>query len=121
MEFFRDTNIQFMKYRKYWVAVSAVLLTVSLVTVLVQGKLNLGIDFAGGTQLTLKFRDQPEVDRLRDLMESVGIGEAPAAVHIPAALPPGLGVPIYVSGIVINPMVPGGVSTVGNTHWFVLN
>jgi preprotein translocase subunit SecF len=76
MEFFRDTNIQFMKYRKYWVVVSAVLLVASLFAVIVHGKLNLGIDFAGGTQLTLKFRDEPQVEDLRDLMESVGIGEA---------------------------------------------
>ena len=76
MEFFRDTNIQFMKYRKYWVVVSAALLVVSLLIVLVQGKLNLGIDFAGGTQLTLKFQEEPQVEDLRDLMESVGIGEA---------------------------------------------
>jgi len=47
-------------------------------------------------------------------------GEATAAVRIPAALPPGLGVPIYVSGIVIDPMAPGQISTVGNTHWFTL-
>jgi preprotein translocase subunit SecF len=76
MEFFRDTNIQFMSYRKYWVVTSAALLLVSLFVVLFQGKLNLGIDFAGGTQLTLKFQEEPEVEDLRDLMERVGVGEA---------------------------------------------
>jgi len=48
-------------------------------------------------------------------------GEASAAVQIPGGLPPGLGIPIYVSGIVIDPFAPGGVSTVANTHWFVIN
>ena len=55
MEFFRDTNIDFMKYRKYFVIVSLVLLTISILAVFVAGKLNLGVDFAGGTQVTVKF------------------------------------------------------------------
>lgn len=46
--------------------------------------------------------------------------EATAAVKIPAALPPGLEVPIFVSGVVIDPQAPGGVSTVGDTRWFTL-
>jgi len=48
-------------------------------------------------------------------------GEAEAAVNIPGGLPSGLRIPIFVSGIVIDPAVPGGVRTVGNTHWFILN
>jgi preprotein translocase subunit SecF len=76
MEFFRDTNIQFMKYRKYWVVVSVVLLVISIFAVFVHGKLNLGIDFAGGTQLTLKFNESPEVDRLRSLVEGTGVRDA---------------------------------------------
>jgi hypothetical protein len=48
-------------------------------------------------------------------------GNAQAAVKIPSWTPPGLGVPVFVSGIVIDPGAPGGVTTVGNTHWFTLN
>jgi len=48
-------------------------------------------------------------------------GNAVATVQIPAGFPPNLGITIYVSGVVIDPNVPGGVSTVGNTHWFVLS
>ena len=50
-----------------------------------------------------------------------GNGEATATVNIPANIPPKLGIPIFVSGIVINPKAPGGISTVANTHWFVLD
>ncbi len=48
-------------------------------------------------------------------------GNAAASVNIPKGLPPGLGITVFVSGIVLDPKVPGGVSTVGNTHWFVLS
>jgi preprotein translocase subunit SecF len=73
MEFFRDTNIDFMKYSRYFVWLSVALVVLSLFTVFVQGNLNLGIDFAGGTQVTLKFKQRPEIDELRSLMSEAGI------------------------------------------------
>ncbi len=48
-------------------------------------------------------------------------GEATAAVAIPSYFPPNLGLPIFVSGIVVDPNAPGGISTVGNTHWFLMD
>ncbi len=76
MEILRHTNIQFMKYRKYWVLVSLAFLTAAVIILFVQDRLNLGIDFAGGTQLTLKFADQPEVEELRRLVEAAGVDDA---------------------------------------------
>lgn len=48
-------------------------------------------------------------------------GKATARIHIPVDIPPGLGVSIFVSGVVLDPAAPGGVGSTGNTHWFVLN
>ncbi len=73
MEFFRDTNIDFMKYSKYFVWLSLALVSLSVVTVFVMGNLNMGIDFAGGTQVTVKFKQRPEIDELRSLMSEAGI------------------------------------------------
>lgn len=76
MELLRDTNIDFMKYRRYWIIVSFVLLAVGFYTIFGPHKLNLGVDFAGGTQVTLGFRERPDVDRLRSLLEQAGMKEA---------------------------------------------
>ena len=76
MEFFQNTNIDFMKYRKYFVMISIVLLAVSIFSVFVKGQLNLGIDFVGGTQVILKFRQQPTIDELRDVISAAGVGDA---------------------------------------------
>ncbi len=76
MELLRDTNIDFMKYRRYWIIVSLVLLAVGFYTIFGPHKLNLGIDFAGGTQVTLGFRERPDVDRLRGLLEQAGMNDA---------------------------------------------
>lgn len=76
MEFFRDSKIDFMKYRKYFIAVSVVLLLVTLLTIFARGGLNLGIDFVGGTQVTIKFRQPPVIDELRDLISKAGVEDA---------------------------------------------
>jgi len=47
---------------------------------------------------------------------SNGLGTASATVSIPNAVQ-GLGVPVFVAGVIFN---PGGVFEVTNTHWFVL-
>ncbi len=76
MEFFRDTKIDFMRYRKVFVIVSLALLVTSVMAIFVHGKLNMGIDFAGGTQLTLRFQERPEINHLRDVLAGAGYDEA---------------------------------------------
>ena len=72
MDILRDTTIDFMKYRKFWIWVSITMVLVGLVSIFAPIKLNMGIDFKGGTQLTLKFQDRPAIDELRTLAESAG-------------------------------------------------
>jgi preprotein translocase subunit SecF len=76
MELLRDTNIDFMKYRKFWIVVSLILVAGGIFSIFVHGNLNVGIDFAGGTQINLKFRERPDVDRLRSILASQGMGDA---------------------------------------------
>jgi preprotein translocase subunit SecF len=75
MQLFRDTHIDFMRYRRLWLSVSAVLLVVPVVLAISGHTLNLGIDFAGGTQLTVKFADPPQVDEVRQLMAGAGVSD----------------------------------------------
>jgi len=76
MQLFADTNIDFMKYRKFWIVVSFVLLAIGVFSVFVHGKLNIGIDFAGGTQLTLKFKQAVEPSELRGVLAGAGVTDA---------------------------------------------
>ncbi|MCP4659183.1 MAG: hypothetical protein GY856_27550, partial [bacterium] len=76
MQFLTDTKIDFMKYRGFFVWVSLLLLIISAVELFALTGLNLGIDFAGGTQLTASLRDEPRIDELRDVLNAAGLGEA---------------------------------------------
>ena len=75
LEILRATNIDFMGKRKYSFAFSGLMVLLGLVA-LVQigrGAANLGIDFAGGTAVQLKF-DQPiHIDEVRKALESNGV------------------------------------------------
>ena len=76
MEFLSNTKIQFLKYRKFFVVLSVILIAVGILEVFLKGNLNIGIDFAGGTQLILKFQEEPEIDELRGLLVGAGLDDA---------------------------------------------
>lgn len=75
MEILRDTNINFMKYRNFWIVVSLALVLAGIFFIFVHGQLNVGVDFAGGTQINLQFTERPEVDRLRQVLGGAGLEE----------------------------------------------
>ena len=76
MQFLTESKIEFMKYRKVLVWVSATLLVVAFAEIFFMTGINLGIDFAGGTQLTVRMRDAVPVDDLRRTFESAGLRDA---------------------------------------------
>ncbi len=76
MELLRNANFDFMKYRRFWITVSVLTILVGIFGLTVHGQLNVGVDFAGGTQLTLKFAEAADVQVLRDVIASAGVKEA---------------------------------------------
>jgi preprotein translocase subunit SecF len=76
MQILTDTKIDFMKLRGVLGAISAVLVIGSLVYVFFLGNLNIGIDFAGGTQVAVKFSAEPDLDELRQTLNDAGFPEA---------------------------------------------
>jgi preprotein translocase subunit SecF len=76
MEFLTDSKFDFMKYRGVFVWVSIALLVTAFVELFFLTGLNLGIDFAGGTQLTVRLRDEFEIQELRRTLEAAGLPES---------------------------------------------
>jgi preprotein translocase subunit SecF len=74
IEILGKTNIDFIGRRKYAFILSGILAFMGLLAVfqIIRGEANLGIDFAGGTAVQLKF-DQPiRIDEARRLLDSKG-------------------------------------------------
>ena len=75
MELFRQTNIDFLRYKWYAIGASWLLIAIGLFAVFVQKGLKFGIDFAGGTQIAVRFVSPPDLDRLRRIMQTANLGE----------------------------------------------
>jgi preprotein translocase subunit SecF len=75
MRLFDKTNFPFMKYKWLFIAASLTLIVLSLGIMVFGRGLAMGVDFAGGTQLTLKFQDEPDLARLRSSLEGLRLGE----------------------------------------------
>ncbi|HXF93838.1 MAG TPA: protein translocase subunit SecF [Nitrospiraceae bacterium] len=77
-EILGKTNIDFMGKRRIAFMFSGIMVLLGLVAVIQigRGAANLGIDFAGGTAVQLKF-DQPiRIDQARKALEAHGLGDA---------------------------------------------
>ena len=64
MELLTGTDIDFLGRRNFFLGVSLTAVLVSVGLVAVRG-LNYGIEFAGGTEVELRFRDAPRAEKLR--------------------------------------------------------
>ena len=74
MRIIGDTNIPFLSYRKIALTLSGLAIIAGLAYQFLGPGLNLGIDFVGGTQVTLKFREQPELGGLRESISELTVG-----------------------------------------------
>ena len=74
MRIIGDTSIPFLSYRRIALTLSVLAIAGGLAYQFLGPGLNLGIDFVGGTQVTLKFREQPALAELRDSISSLTVG-----------------------------------------------
>jgi preprotein translocase subunit SecF len=75
MELFRQTNIDFLRWKWWAIGASWALILVGLVAIFVQKGLRFGIDFAGGTQIALRFSAKPDIDHLRKILDAGNFGD----------------------------------------------
>ncbi len=78
IELLGKTHINFVGLRKYAFVVSAILVTVGIIAFvqLVRGQANLGIDFAGGTAVQLKFEKPFHMDKARHALDANGFRDS---------------------------------------------
>ncbi len=82
-ELFDKINVDWMGKRKYFIAVSILILLAGLASAIgrqfTEGgtdAFNLGVDFKGGTVVTVKFKQMPADDDIRNSLQNAGIAEA---------------------------------------------
>jgi len=81
-QFFTDLNVDWLGLRKPLVFISIAVLLAGLGSAMIRqftpggtDAFNLGVDFQGGTVITVKFKEKPSPDAIRSALNNVGIGE----------------------------------------------
>ncbi len=78
LEILGKTNIDFMGKRRYAFMFSGIMVLLGVIALIqiARGAANLGIDFAGGTAVQLKFDQALKIDDARKALERNGLGNA---------------------------------------------
>ena len=76
MEFFRNTNIDFLGKKWYFLAFSLVFSVAGLVSMIFWHGIPYGVDFRGGTLVYVKFSHTPDDNALRAAMDRAGLHNA---------------------------------------------
>jgi len=77
-EILGKTNIDFMGKRYFAFLLSGIVVLLGLLASvqIIRGTANLGIDFAGGTAVELKFQNPVRIDEVRKVLQANGLGDA---------------------------------------------
>jgi len=75
MEFFRQTNIDFLGKRRIIIWISVAITAVGMLLVALYG-LEYGIDFVGGTEIAVQIRPEPNIAQIRSVMDKAGFSGA---------------------------------------------
>jgi len=76
MQFFQTPNIDFISRRRFAYVVSSALFLIGLVSLIIRGGPNYGIDFRGGTSIVLKFDEDISTQEIREALASIGMGSS---------------------------------------------
>ncbi|MBD0372548.1 MAG: protein translocase subunit SecF [Pyrinomonadaceae bacterium] len=83
IQFFKDVRIDWLADRRIFITVSTLIMLAGLASAIVRQAVpggteafNLGVDFKGGTVVTVKFRQRPTDEQIRSAVAAQGISDA---------------------------------------------
>lgn len=76
MQIFQKTNIGFIERRKAAYIISLSFIVLGLISLVIHGGPNYGIDFKGGTSVAFKFQDEVATNDIRDALTKIGLGNS---------------------------------------------
>lgn len=76
MRFFPETKFDFVGVRKYFIAISIILIVAGIISIIVKGGLPMSVEFTGGTVIQVKFHEVQKLNELRNLLDDAGFTNA---------------------------------------------
>jgi len=84
VEFFRDVNVDWMGKKWYFLGFSLVVTVAGLLSMLLWHGIPLGVDFKGGTIVTVRFNQPAHEDEIRSAIAKAGVKDARIQRYGPA-------------------------------------
>jgi preprotein translocase subunit SecF len=72
IELFKDIKVDWLGKRKLFLAISGALMLAGLISLVVKGGFVYGVDFKGGTIVTVRFKEKPDIEKIRQLLRENG-------------------------------------------------
>lgn len=76
MPYYIKLNIDFMKYKKYFITASIIIILIGIISMITKGGPLLGIDFSGGILMTFKFIQPQNIADARSALSQIGLGDS---------------------------------------------
>ena len=73
MEFFRNTNIDFLGWKWRFLAFSLIFSIAGILSMLFWHGLPMGVEFRGGTDVHVRFAEPPRLDQIRSALDRAGL------------------------------------------------
>jgi len=72
VELFKEIKVDWLGKRKLFLVISGAIMVIGMISLIAKGGFRYGVDFKGGTVVTVRFHDKPEIDQLRKLLQDNG-------------------------------------------------
>src|SRR5215475_3958772 len=72
IELFRDIKVDWLGKRKLFLAISGSVMLLGLVSLVIKGGFKYGVDFKGGTIVQVRFKEKPDIEKIRQLLRENG-------------------------------------------------
>jgi len=76
IELFKDIKVDWLGKRKLFLAISGSLMLLGLVSLVVKRGFEYGVDFKGGTIVQVRFKEKPDIEKIRQLLKDSGAGDS---------------------------------------------
>lgn len=76
VELFKDIRVDWLGKRKLFLAISGAIMVIGMVSLIAKGGFQYGVDFKGGTVVTVRFQEKPQVDEIRTLLRENGAADS---------------------------------------------
>ena len=76
LKLIKETKFDFIGMRRFFYAISLIVIIIGLAAYFKKGKQAYGIDFAGGQLQEYSFKTPPEIDKVRDILKEINLADA---------------------------------------------